>query len=90
MLNSGAAAINEVQVTQIDKAAEGLANNKNGIGPYDGIDEQSRTARKTQVPERYGDHAFFLPFGNNPLNNETCGERQLGGETPYDPEVQAG
>jgi len=61
---------NEIDVSQVDREASGLAEDKNWIDTVAGISEQQHTAERAEIPKRLGNDADARPFSCDPLQDE--------------------
>ncbi len=64
--------MNKGEISQVDEDPSGLPNDEYRIFSVNRVSEKPEATGKAEVPKGQGDHAFFLVFGNDPLEDKTA------------------
>jgi hypothetical protein len=67
-------AIDQDQISQVDKHTKGLAYHEDRLLAMECVDKQSHAAQQAQVPEHHRDDALACVFAAKPLHDESTGE----------------
>ena len=69
------------QIANVNQRVREIGQDANRIAPENEVNAHERASGNAPVPEGHRNHTFALPFGGEPLDNETHREKGVPDET---------